>query len=796
MTQSIRSRTIARKTRYEGARMLVLNRNHQSLVATTNFNLRSVGVRGMALIVICGMISAPSTTSAQGSDSNYRNSHADRPPSREPSILIRDEHPAPPAAFQPLRPRVSDQSLTRPSDQPQPLRPSLQPQVSSSGFQVPSSPTREDFTNPSTDSAERAKVSDGSAAVGTFAHQSREPADQFAAPSPPAAPIRSFGSASIPVRVGQPDRAIQPPQPDHETSPMVHNDLRSKSIDSMSDSSSGTPRDFGRIAKPKADPMTASPRFVDTRPAPPASMPGTSPQRFNPQIFSQPQASNSQAAQAQPVRPFTSKPVQASNNSAIDNQVAPTSFAQAIPNETSGTTDLAQKIVDRYSMDNAPEPLPGEPITLTEMFQQPLPQQYRPGMVSQYWETWFDWASMQNAIAYQEWLDSIPNASAQGEQGLLDTARSAAENQVLAAKIQLGKSQAKLVRFMPTRRSSLAPLPSDSPLVERYETHYELYKARNLLPAKLIGIDQMLPQTLTLIDQRAETVQKSQAAIKQNLDGYSTKRVPLASVLEAARVWRSAEQDLLASVTSYNQAIADYAFNITRRQTTPEQTVAMLIGTRKSNTEQRPATSRAASSIINRGNDRNRNASSGNRTAAAFDQPTSNRTRAASSNVAQSSNIDTLASNEKLAPTNRPAWGGGNSSGTRPSNASRSTADARPSLGTTSQRSFGGPSSRSRTTSPAATSPAAYGGSPSRMPNSATSPTSTRPPNRNFGGRPSFGDRTNSATSNGLSATGSAASSSRASAAATTPAAPTQPQRKPFPLPKRPTTSGNSFGGF
>lgn len=821
MTQSIRSRKIARKPRYKGARMLALNRHRQNSVATNTLNLRSVMVRGVALVAICGMFSVPSISLAQSSDTNYRNSTTNQQPPRAPSILIRDAEPSRPAVAQTLQPRVSSQPFTRQHAQPlaqrspqsstQPLGSSLQPQVSSAGFQIPSSPTRQDFTDPNTDSVIRATASDGSEAIGTFAHQSAEPA---AEPKPPAAPVRSFGSASIPVRVAQPAGFMQPQQPDHETAPIVHNDLRSNSASDTSGPRNGTRYEFGRHTEPKTDSMTASPRFVDPNPAPPAAMPSTSPQRFNPQIFSpaQVQSPQPQEEKSEPSRPFTAEPVRTIEQPAFDNQVAPTSFAQAIPNEASDTTDLAQKIVDRYSMNNAPGPLPGEPMTLKEMLQQPLPQQYQPAMVSQYWETWFDWASMQNAIACQEWLDSIPNASAQGEQGLLDAARSAAENRALAAKIQLGKSQSKLVRFMPTRRSNLVPLPSDSPLVERYETHYEIYKARNLLPAKLIGIDQMLPQTLTLINHRAETVRKSQAAIKQNLEGYSRKRIPLASVLEAARVWRAAEQDLLASVTSYNQAIADYAFNIKRQQTTPEQTVAMLIGTGKAKSKQQPTGSRtvsnAASRNIDRGNRRSRNNSSTSGTAASFAQPTNSRPANASTDAQESSTSGTLAANEKLAPTDRPAWGGGNNSRTRPSTAgtigrpdssrtasSRSTADARPALGTSSQAPFGGPSARSSSTTAPPVSSTAFG-SRATSSNSATSPTTGRPSSRNFGGRPSFGDRSSRAASNGFAGSAGTPSSSRSSAAATTPAAPTKPTSKPFPLPQRRSTSNNNFGGF
>ena len=814
--------------------MLTLNRNRQNLNAPTIPNRRTVLFRSMALAVFCGMASTAPLALGQGSDSGYRNPSFDQapsyqpparqapsyqPPSREPSILVHDERPAQATVpsnqlgvIQPLRPQISSPPATS----------SLQPQVSSAGFEIPRNPTREDFTNPNTDNnVIRASLSDGSSAVGTYAHESQEPADQFAEPQPPSAPIRSFGGTS------SPDRFAQPPQPDHEPSPIAHNDLRSSNTalgsNTTPSSYGATTNEFGPRVEPKVDSITASQRFVDTRPAPPAAMPDTSTERFNPQLFSPNQTPASPAVRAQPVRPFASEP-----NPTVDHQVAATSFAQTIVDRPvgrrnsaggenlTGSKDLAQQIVDRYSMDNAPQPLPGEPTTLTEMLQQPIPQQHRPAMVNQYWETWFDWASMQNAIAYQEWLATVPSASAQGEQGLLDAAKSAAENQVLAAKIQLGKSQAKLVRFMPTRRSNIVPLPSDSPLVERYETHYEIYKARNLLPAKLIGIDQMLPQTLTLINNRAATVQKSQAAIKQNQDGYSRKRVPLASVLEAARVWRSAEQDLLASVTSYNQAITDYAFNITRRHTTPEQTVAMLIGTPKAKSNSTSNVSRTAGSSFGNRNGGPNNGSpnngsqSRNLTAASFGQPASDRNAATQDNVAQSSTDSTVGPNETLAPTNRPPWTGGTSNNSRPSVASssgrpgigRSTADGRPSLGTTSRGSFGGASSRSGATSSPPASSASFG-TPSTRPGSQP-PARSNPPTRSFNGGSGFGgsgfgSRSSSTGSNALGTSGNAAASSATSAtsaASTTPAAPAKPKRKPFPLPKRRDPSNNGFGGF
>jgi hypothetical protein len=803
--------TASKNNRSEGARMLTLNRNCPT-VANRGSLFPNQILRGMVSSVIYLALSCASLVNAQavGDESHLS--------AQESSILISDNDLNKPNVARPAQPSPSHRGFTaRPQEQ------SLRPQVSRPAFEIPRSPTRDDFTNPDQKSGvvqPDEQVAGRSTAIGNFAHASSEPADPYAEPEPPAAPIRSFGSATVPVRVAQSSESNHSNQPARDYPPISRNNLRSSNGASPLSVSNGTTnvmipdQDHVPHSEPAADAMTAASRFVDSRPAPPAAMPTTSPARFNPQIFTPQHNTNElrtqEQDQQQPNPNLLSQPAQPTQRmdrqsmppmqvmGQLDNQVTATSFSQPIASEQPVDQNLAKLIVDRYSMDNAAEPLPGEPMKLKEMLQQPIPMQSRRPMVSQYWETWFDWAALQNAIAYQEWLATIPNASSSGEKGLLDAARSAAENQVLAAEIQMGKSQAKLIRFMPTRRSTLSPLPSDLPLVERYETHYELYKARNMMPTRLLGIDQMLPQTLKLINHRAVTVQKSQAAIKQTMAAYSKRQVPLASVLEAARVWQSAEQELLASVTNYNQAIADYAFNVTRRQTTPEQTVAMLIGAAKTKTNALPTTSGTASSSVlgNRqmSHGRNQNGTAGNFADTSFGQPTTGRTAATPTSFSGSSARSAASSsNETLAPTNRPAWNGGGNSSNRQAlstGSSRSTADARPSLGATSRNGFGG---RNTSASSPSISPTAFG-SLSTGAGSQPSAPSTKPFERptagSSGGRSSFGVQSNS---NAINRFGGA-SSSASSRAASRPPSTSKP--KPFPLPKRPKSSNNSFGGF
>ncbi len=708
---------------------------------TDRFNQFLFNPRFAVAIASCLLISTPAVA-AQLSVNGA--------PVGQKSILIHDDNPQPTASS--FRSRPSEDASAGNEDRLAPNRNAFSVRP---GFEIPPSPTVADFTNTQA-SEPTGQAQQGSDARGTFAHPVRDEQDEFAAPAPPAWQQNPSGATTATVRVTPSDLR------DEENglvNPNTHNGLRSRVANPEPDEAFGKTPPVVRSTRPVADSLTAD-RFADADPAPRAVMPSAKNSRFNSQLFSgqpaKPQAlpvAQPPLVRRQPIqRPAQSAPI-------VDNNIATTSYTTAAAGSES-QENLAKQIVDRYSMDNAPDPLPGEPMSLEQMLQQPLPTQNRQPMVSQYWETWFDWASTQNAIAYKEWLSSIPQASSRGDRGLLDAARSAADNEVLAAEIQLGKSQAKLLRFMPTRRSNLNPLPSDLPLVERYETHYELYRSRNLLPAKLTGIDQMLPRTLELIQSRAKTVQMSQAAIKQTLSAYQNRQTPLASVLEAARVWRVSEKDLLASVTNYNQAIADYAMNITRQYTTPEQTAAMLIGAPKTKTETPPMASPTSTASTTAFSDRRPPSSPTN----AFGSPRANRSalssartasttppRGASRSTGPSIFGDRQAKTAPPAQSTRPTWGGASASSRPkpPTSSSSLGADGRPSLNTASRSTAGNTSSAfgSLSAGPSPKRPAAgssrsslgnrnlfeESSKPTRTPPKRTTPTRTPASDNSFG---------------------------------------------------------------
>ncbi len=289
-------------------------------------------------------------------------------------------------------------------------------------------------------------------------------------------------------------------------------------------------------------------------------------------------------------RNFNSQPVRQPQQSFNrDSSVRPTGFAQpAAPRKI--RTDLAKQLIARYSTDGInPQQLTGQPVKLLEMLNQPISTEQRRPMIHQFWDTYFDWASLVNSQQYLRLLEDIPSGSEAAAQAMLEMAKMDARNEVLASEIELVKSQSKLTQFMPNRSSSLPPpIPNDLPLIQKYNTQYERYKQFQLMPANLLGIDKMLPKTLELIANRADTVQMAQSTNQKVVTGVRNGRSSVADALSAAKSWRAAEQNLLVAVMDYNHAICDYSLTVSRGYQAPQQVVGMLIAKPKTNSTTQP----------------------------------------------------------------------------------------------------------------------------------------------------------------------------------------------------------------
>ena len=297
--------------------------------------------------------------------------------------------------------------------------------------------------------------------------------------------------------------------------------------------------------------------------------------------------------------PLRGRPIQNDLRGRTTNNQVQANQAVASLNQSSDKVDrqsiaFAQQQLRNVQAGSADED--GTPVRLVEMLLEPLSGSQRKQMVAQYWETYYDMAALKVAVDYEKWLNSI-STSTGAEKGLLSAAQQMASDGQLAAEIQLGKSQSRLLDFMPNPRpDGFAPLPADEPLIERYVTDYEKYKRVRSLPTSLRGIDPMLESTLKLITRRAKTVATAKTAAQQAGQAVRNRQIPLASAIAAGRIWRDSQLDMVASTVSYNQAISDFVLTLEPNRS-PDQLTTFMLGAPTSGSQSN-ATNSTGQSVV------------------------------------------------------------------------------------------------------------------------------------------------------------------------------------------------------
>jgi len=268
--------------------------------------------------------------------------------------------------------------------------------------------------------------------------------------------------------------------------------------------------------------------------------------------------------------------VNSSTPSRQANAVQLAGFTEAVYKKSKSAPATAKELISRYSLEQYENPVPGQPVKLVDFFRQPLTLDRRSSLVQQYWKTYFDWANYVASENYRQWLKQVPIPESNSEQALLAAVEAVVANQVMAAEIELLKSQSTLAQFWPVlSQDPMSPIPNDLPLIQRYNTNYELYFSRQLVPAKFRGIDKVLPKMLALIEMRAEAVGYAKSAADRTL--VPTQGMHLLTALEAGGILYTAERDLIDSVVSYNRTIGDYALSVATQPKSAAEVVEMLI---------------------------------------------------------------------------------------------------------------------------------------------------------------------------------------------------------------------------
>ena len=248
-------------------------------------------------------------------------------------------------------------------------------------------------------------------------------------------------------------------------------------------------------------------------------------------------------------------------------------------NQTSNQTQVskaAMQLIQQFDPAKIEGSLPGEPVGLINIMQNTAPNS-RHSAAQKYWNCFGAWLKLRFAEQVAAGLRQVKLPQTAHEQTMLKTAVAMSESRLQQAKVNLQTAQRALRPYARTQHRDILPLAKDLPLVQSYQTHYNLYAQRRMLPGRARALDRSLPQQKKLLEQNAKLVQQGQQAATQAQQAYAMGQANIASVLEATRLMESANQQFINSIVQYNKSTAEYAFLVASPYQNPKTVAAMLI---------------------------------------------------------------------------------------------------------------------------------------------------------------------------------------------------------------------------
>ncbi len=265
-------------------------------------------------------------------------------------------------------------------------------------------------------------------------------------------------------------------------------------------------------------------------------------------------------------QPITSPPT---------NSPPPVAARQPARRKVSANIMVAQNLLKELATAEQQSASSGQPMQLLDMLANSSMSR-RKELIAQYWATYGAWADYRFAIDELRWIQQVGQVRSEADRKTLEAAQSAANDSIAARALELSDQQHKLNQFLSGPKSESLPLPTDSPLVTRYRTNFDLFAARQSMPENLRVINLWLPEQQKLIGDRAVTVQRCRAAVSQATQAISQgQNVP--SLLHTIDLCRDCHSDFVDTVVKYNQRIAEYALTVRPNKPGAEQVVAMLI---------------------------------------------------------------------------------------------------------------------------------------------------------------------------------------------------------------------------
>lgn len=127
------------------------------------------------------------------------------------------------------------------------------------------------------------------------------------------------------------------------------------------------------------------------------------------------------------------------------------------------------------------------------------------------------------------------------------------------------------------RSESDAPLPIDTPLSGKYNTHFETLFSARVPPPGLRRIHETLPLRQDLVEARAAAVFAASDSVDQQIQAYQSGRASLTELLREFENLRTQRGAFLGALRDYNLDIAEYALGTSQPNDPPDKVVGMMI---------------------------------------------------------------------------------------------------------------------------------------------------------------------------------------------------------------------------
>lgn len=202
----------------------------------------------------------------------------------------------------------------------------------------------------------------------------------------------------------------------------------------------------------------------------------------------------------------------------------------------------------------------GYPIQLEQVLSASPDATARRAAIRAYWNLVISIADHHHAL---DEFDRATQLSESSRDKLAEAAAAAAEARVAETKIIVTAAQFDLASFTPS--PATLPIPADAPLVSEYRTEFAALFGRGPAPLAIKRLSVMLP------------LYKDQVLARGRAAYAASEALDASGDLQTFRQLCEHRRAFLGAVRDYNEAIADYALQLTTPGMSAETVTSMLI---------------------------------------------------------------------------------------------------------------------------------------------------------------------------------------------------------------------------